>query len=113
MLSTIGAAQLAFCFVSFRYIPLSLIEEITATATLSTAVFSFLIAGTVESLCTYLTLIPVTAGIMVACDVEPGVSWVGIALCIFAVSLQGCKNAIQVCAAVYYALCSPSGHPAA
>lgn len=111
LLSTIAAAHLGLCFASFRYIPLSLIEEITATAALSTAVFGFIIAGTIESLCTYLTLIPVSAGIILACGFEPAVSWAGVALCLASVSLRGCKNAIQVSTTPHLASGSPHQHP--
>lgn len=91
-----AAVRLGLYFASFRYTPLSLIEEISATAALPTAVFGFFIAGTIESIYTYLTLIPVGAGIIVACGFEPSVSLVGVALCLAAVSLRGCTNAIQV-----------------
>lgn len=96
MLSTIIAAHLTVSFWSLRSIDLSLDQEINATAPLSTAVFGFLIAGSVESFWTYLTLLPVVAGIILACDFEPHVKWAGVAVSVSAVSFQGCKNTVQV-----------------
>eukprot|EP00892_Ulva_mutabilis_P011374 jgi/Ulvmu1/8609/UM046_0007.1 len=95
VLATLTAGHFVLYFASLRYIVLSMDQEIGATAPVSTAVFAFLIAGTVESLWTYLALVPVTAGIMIACQYEPGVSSVGVALSICGVSLQGCKSTLQ------------------
>lgn len=96
LLATITACALVLDFVSLRYVELSLEQEIGATAPVFTAVFGYLIVGTVESFWTYLTLVPVTAGVLIACDSQPGVKWIGVATAVSAAILQGCKTTIQV-----------------
>lgn len=71
----IAALSLVFCVsvvfgnVSLRYLPVSFNQAIGATTPFFTAVFAYLITFKREAWLTYLTLVPVVAGVVIASGV--------------------------------------------
>ena len=72
----IAGLSVVFCFsvvcgnVSLRYIPVSFNQAIGATTPFFTAVFAYVMSKRRESWVTYVTLIPVVAGVIVATGVR-------------------------------------------
>eukprot|EP00892_Ulva_mutabilis_P011373 jgi/Ulvmu1/8608/UM046_0006.1 len=80
---------------SLRYIPVSFNQAIGATTPLFTAALGFIMMGTTESLATYLALVPVVLGIVVASGFEPSFDMLGFIICILATALRGFKSVLQ------------------
>jgi drug/metabolite transporter (DMT)-like permease len=79
-----------------RFIPVSFNQAIGATTPLFTAILGFLMKGTRESFGTYLALVPVVMGIVIATGFEPSFHLVGFIVCVSATALRGFKTVFQV-----------------
>lgn len=72
----IAGLSVVFCFsvvcgnVSLRYLPVSFNQAIGATTPLFTAVFAYVMSSKKEAWVTYLTLLPVVAGVIIASGVN-------------------------------------------
>ena len=94
-LSTVFIGSVVLGNVSLRYIPVSFNQAIGATTPLFTAVFAVFIAQRRESIWTYLTLIPVMVGIIIASRFEPQFHLVGFTACISATGARALKSVWQ------------------
>lgn len=81
---------------SLRYIPVSFNQAIGATTPLFTAALGFLMMGTRETVATYVALVPVVLGIVVASGFEPSFNMLGFIICVLATALRGFKSVLQV-----------------
>jgi drug/metabolite transporter (DMT)-like permease len=61
--------------VSLRYLPVSFNQAIGATTPFFTAVFAYVVSSKMEAWVTYLTLVPVVAGVIIASGVKLPFSW--------------------------------------
>ena len=82
---------------SLRYIPVSFNQAIGATTPLFTAALGLIMMGKRESMATYLALVPVVLGIVVASGFEPSFNMLGFIICVLATALRGFKSVLQVC----------------
>jgi drug/metabolite transporter (DMT)-like permease len=96
LLSMVFTVAIILGNASLRYIPVSFNQAIGATTPLFTAVLSFLLLGNIESLGTYLALIPVVLGIIIATGFEPSFHMMGFLMCATATGLRGFKSVFQV-----------------
>ncbi|KAL4425236.1 hypothetical protein ABPG75_009252 [Micractinium tetrahymenae] len=81
--------------VSLRYIPVSFNQAIGSTTPAFTALLAFLLFREKETAHTYLTLIPVVVGIVIASNAEPLFDLLGFAACLTATSTRALKSVIQ------------------
>ena len=96
-------AILAFVFccsivcgnISLRYLPVSFNQAIGATGPLFTAFLAFLLTEKRESRETYLALLPVVLGIVVASNAEPLFDLTGFIACISATAARALKSVLQ------------------
>ncbi|KAA3464854.1 putative sugar phosphate/phosphate translocator [Gossypium australe] len=90
-----------FCFsvvlgnVSLRYLPVSFNQAIGATTPFFTAVFAYVMMKKIESWVTYLTLLPVVAGVIIASGAEPSFHLFGFLMCVSATAARAYKSVIQ------------------
>lgn len=80
-LATIFCLTVVLGNMSLRYIPVSFNQAIGATTPVFTSLFSFCFTWQAETLSTYLTLIPVVLGIIIASNSEPSWHTLGVILC--------------------------------
>jgi drug/metabolite transporter (DMT)-like permease len=81
--------------VSLRFLPVSFNQAIGATTPFFTAVLSFLILGVVETRGTYITLIPVVVGIIIASGFEPSFHMMGFLACMGGTGARALKSVLQ------------------
>mmetsp|Transcript_41161 Transcript_41161/g.131737 ORF Transcript_41161/g.131737 Transcript_41161/m.131737 type:complete len:357 (+) Transcript_41161:322-1392(+) len=81
--------------ISLRYIPVSFNQAIGATTPMFTALFSVLILGKVETKETYLALVPVVVGIVLASNSEPLFHLTGFLVCMSATAARALKSVLQ------------------
>ncbi|KOM46944.1 hypothetical protein LR48_Vigan07g064800 [Vigna angularis] len=97
----IAALSLVFCVsvvfgnVSLRYLPVSFNQAIGATTPFFTAVFAYLITFKREAWLTYLTLVPVVAGVVIASGSEPSFHLFGFIVCVAATAARALKSVLQ------------------
>lgn len=99
---TIKVATLAFVFccsivagnVSLRFIPVSFSQAIGATTPIFTAIFAAMF-GRIESGRTYLALIPIVIGIVLASRAEPNFHVVGFSAAVVATAGRAFKSVLQ------------------
>lgn len=97
----IAGLSVVFCFsvvcgnVSLRYIPVSFNQAIGATTPFFTAVFAYVMSKRRESWVTYVTLIPVVAGVIVATGGEPSFHLLGFIVCVSATAGRAFKSVLQ------------------
>ncbi|KVI09854.1 probable sugar phosphate/phosphate translocator At3g11320 [Cynara cardunculus var. scolymus] len=97
----ISALSLIFCAsvvsgnISLRYLPVSFNQAIGATTPFFTAVFAYLLTLKREAWLTYITLIPVVTGVVIASGGEPSFNLFGFIMCIGATAARALKTVVQ------------------
>ncbi|CAI9273663.1 unnamed protein product [Lactuca saligna] len=97
----ISALSLIFCAsvvsgnISLRYLPVSFNQAIGATTPFFTAVFAYLITLKSEAWLTYITLIPVVTGVIIASGGEPSFNLFGFIMCVGATAARALKTVVQ------------------
>ncbi|KAJ9694882.1 hypothetical protein PVL29_010382 [Vitis rotundifolia] len=97
----ISCLSLVFCSsvvcgnVSLRYLPVSFNQAVGATTPFFTAVFAYLMKEKREAWITYLTLIPVVTGVIIASGGEPSFHMFGFIICISATAARAFKSVLQ------------------
>ncbi|KAK6943062.1 Sugar phosphate transporter domain, partial [Dillenia turbinata] len=97
----ISALSLIFCAsvvsgnVSLRFIPVSFNQAIGATTPFFTAVFAYLMTIKREAWLTYLTLVPVVTGVIIASGGEPSFHLFGFVMCVGATAARALKSVLQ------------------
>lgn len=97
----IAALSLIFCFsvvggnISLRYLPVSFNQAVGATTPFFTAVFAYLMTVKREAWLTYVTLIPVVAGVFIASGGEPSFHLFGFIMCLGATAARALKSVVQ------------------
>ncbi|XP_072979987.1 probable sugar phosphate/phosphate translocator At3g11320 [Typha angustifolia] len=100
-LAKIATLGLVFCAsvvsgnVSLRYLPVSFNQAVGATTPFFTAVFAYFMTVKREGWITYLTLVPVVAGVMIASGGEPSFHLFGFLMCIGATAARALKTVLQ------------------
>lgn len=94
-LSSIFCLSVVLGNMSLRYIPVSFNQAIGATTPAFTALIAFLITMKAESAMTYLTLIPVILGIVIASNSEPSFHLFGVILCFASTGGRALKSVVQ------------------
>lgn len=80
---------------SLKYIPVSFNQMLGAAAPLFTAAFAACIMRSRERPLTYLTLVPITGGIVIASGAETKVHLFGCIICLTATAVRALKTVIQ------------------
>ncbi|XP_012068417.1 probable sugar phosphate/phosphate translocator At3g11320 [Jatropha curcas] len=97
----ISALGVVFCLsvvtgnVSLKYLPVSFNQAIGATTPFFTAVFAYLMTLKREGWVTYVTLIPVVTGVIIASGGEPSFHLFGFIMCIGATAARALKSVLQ------------------
>lgn len=97
----IAVLALVFCLsvvlgnVSLRFMPVSFNQAVGATSPFVTAVLSCLILGSKETARTYMALVPIVVGTMIASGFEPSFHFWGFLACICSSVFRGLKSIIQ------------------
>ncbi|KAK2983257.1 hypothetical protein RJ640_023377 [Escallonia rubra] len=97
----IAALSLIFCAsvvsgnISLRYLPVSFNQAIGATTPFFTAVFAYLMTLKREAWLTYVTLIPVVTGVIIASGGEPSFHLFGFIMCVGATAARALKSVLQ------------------
>ncbi|KAK9755693.1 hypothetical protein RND81_01G043500 [Saponaria officinalis] len=97
----IATLSAVFCFsvvsgnVSLRYLPVSFNQAVGATTPFFTAVFAYLMTFKKEGMLTYLTLVPVVTGVIIASGGEPMFNLFGFIMCISATAARALKTVLQ------------------
>ncbi|OIW20218.1 hypothetical protein TanjilG_07309 [Lupinus angustifolius] len=94
-LSFIFCVSVVFGNVSLRYLPVSFNQAIGATTPFFTAVFAYLMTFKREAWLTYLTLVPVVTGVIIASGGEPSFHLFGFIICIAATAARALKSVLQ------------------
>ncbi|CAA0836734.1 Probable sugar phosphate/phosphate translocator [Striga hermonthica] len=97
----ISALSLIFCAsvvsgnISLKYLPVSFNQAIGATTPFFTAVFAYLMTLKREAWLTYLTLVPVVTGVIIASGGEPSFHLFGFIMCVGATAARALKSVVQ------------------
>ncbi|KAF8402720.1 hypothetical protein HHK36_010809 [Tetracentron sinense] len=97
----ISALSLIFCAsvvsgnVSLRFLPVSFNQAIGATTPFFTAVFAYIMTVKREAWLTYVTLIPVVTGVVIASGGEPSFHLFGFIICVAATAARALKSVLQ------------------
>ncbi|XP_042472547.1 probable sugar phosphate/phosphate translocator At3g11320 [Zingiber officinale] len=97
----IAVLSLVFCSsvvsgnVSLKYLPVSFNQAVGATTPFFTAVFAYVMTVKREAWITYVTLIPVVAGVVIASGGEPSFHLFGFIMCIGATAARALKTVLQ------------------
>ncbi|KAF8394958.1 hypothetical protein HHK36_018897 [Tetracentron sinense] len=97
----ISALSLVFCTsvvsgnISLRFLPVSFNQAIGATTPFFTAVFAYIMTVKRESWLTYVTLIPVVTGVIIASGGEPSFHLFGFIMCVGATAARALKTVVQ------------------
>ncbi|XP_076906904.1 putative sugar phosphate/phosphate translocator At3g11320 [Bidens hawaiensis] len=97
----IGALSLIFCGsvvsgnVSLRYLPVSFNQAVGATTPFFTAVFAYLMTVKKEAWVTYVTLVPVVTGVIIASGARPSFHLFGFIMCVGATAARALKTVVQ------------------
>ncbi|MED6193084.1 hypothetical protein PIB30_015737 [Stylosanthes scabra] len=97
----ISALSLVFCVsvvfgnISLRYLPVSFNQAVGATTPFFTAVFAYLMTFKREAWLTYVTLIPVVTGVVIASGGEPSFHLFGFIICVAATAARALKSVLQ------------------
>lgn len=81
--------------VSLRYIPVSFNQALGATTPFFTAIFAYALLKKKESTATYMSLVPVVAGITIATWGEPSFNFIGFVACLVGVCCRALKSVLQ------------------
>ncbi|KAF9598557.1 hypothetical protein IFM89_028089 [Coptis chinensis] len=97
----ITALSLIFCAsvvsgnVSLRYLPVSFNQAVGATTPFFTAVFAYIMTVKREAWLTYITLVPVVTGVVIASGGEPSFHLFGFIMCVGATAARALKSVLQ------------------
>ncbi|GMP51011.1 hypothetical protein CsSME_00017409 [Camellia sinensis var. sinensis] len=97
----IATLSLVFCTsvvsgnVSLRYLPVSFNQAVGATTPFFTAVFAYIMTVKREAWLTYVTLIPVVTGVVIASGGEPSFHLFGFIMCLGATAARALKSVVQ------------------
>ncbi|KAK6135903.1 hypothetical protein DH2020_010410 [Rehmannia glutinosa] len=97
----ISALSLIFCTsvvsgnISLKYLPVSFNQAIGATTPFFTAVFAYLMTLKREAWLTYVTLVPVVTGVIIASGGEPSFHLFGFIMCVGATAARALKSVVQ------------------
>ncbi|XP_010920931.1 probable sugar phosphate/phosphate translocator At3g11320 [Elaeis guineensis] len=97
----ISALSLVFCGsvvsgnISLRFLPVSFNQAVGATTPFFTAVFAYIMTVRREAWITYLTLVPVVTGVIIASGGEPSFHLFGFIMCIGATAARALKSVLQ------------------
>ncbi|URE43208.1 UAA transporter family [Musa troglodytarum] len=97
----IATLSLVFCGsvvsgnVSLKYLPVSFNQAVGATTPFFTAVFAYLMTVKREAWITYITLIPVVTGVIIASGGEPSFHLFGFIMCVGATAARALKSVLQ------------------
>ncbi|KAK4784112.1 hypothetical protein SAY86_018480 [Trapa natans] len=94
-LSLIFCVSVVFGNISLRFLPVSFNQAIGATTPFFTAVFAYLMTLKREAWLTYITLIPVVAGVVIASGGEPSFHLFGFIICVAATAARALKSVLQ------------------
>lgn len=81
--------------ISLRYLPVSFNQAVGATTPFFTAVFAYLMTLKREGWLTYITLIPVVTGVIIASGGEPSFHLFGFLMCVGATAARALKTVLQ------------------
>ncbi|XP_004295729.1 PREDICTED: probable sugar phosphate/phosphate translocator At3g11320 [Fragaria vesca subsp. vesca] len=81
--------------ISLRYLAVSFNQAVGATTPFFTAVFAYLMTLKKEGWLTYVTLIPVVTGVIIASGGEPSFHFFGFMMCIIATAARALKSVLQ------------------
>ncbi|KAL5580844.1 hypothetical protein UlMin_013286 [Ulmus minor] len=81
--------------ISLRYLPVSFNQAVGATTPFFTAVFAYLMTLKREGWLTYVTLIPVVTGVIIASGGEPSFHLFGFMMCVGATAARALKSVLQ------------------
>ncbi|GMH15384.1 hypothetical protein Nepgr_017225 [Nepenthes gracilis] len=97
----ISALSIIFCAsvvsgnISLKYLPVSFTQAIGATTPFFTAIFAYLMTLKREDWLTYVTLIPVVTGVIIASGGEPSFHLFGFIMCMGATAARALKSVLQ------------------
>ncbi|XP_045822242.1 probable sugar phosphate/phosphate translocator At3g11320, partial [Trifolium pratense] len=97
----ISSLGLIFCLsvvggnISLRYLPVSFNQAIGATTPFFTAVFAYVMTLKREGWLTYMALVPVVTGVMIASGGEPSFHLFGFIMCVSATAARALKTVLQ------------------
>lgn len=94
-LSAIFCASVVGGNVSLRYLPVSFNQAVGATTPFFTAIFAYLMTFKREAWLTYVTLIPVVTGVIIASGGEPMFNLFGFIMCVGATAARALKTVLQ------------------
>ncbi|KAF6256719.1 plastidic phosphate translocator-like protein 2 [Scenedesmus sp. NREL 46B-D3] len=95
LLSGIFCVTIVLGNLSLKYIPVSFNQAIGATTPFFTAIFAVLLQGNREAGITYLTLLPIAGGVVIASGGEPLFHLLGFVACLLATSGRALKSVVQ------------------
>lgn len=81
--------------VSLRYLPVSFNQAVGATTPFFTAVFAYIMTPKREAWLTYVTLVPVVTGVVIASGGEPSFHLFGFIMCVGATAARALKSVLQ------------------
>ncbi|XP_020576448.1 probable sugar phosphate/phosphate translocator At3g11320 [Phalaenopsis equestris] len=102
-LQFVKIATLSFVFcgsvvsgnISLRFLPVSFNQAVGATTPFFTAVFAYIMTVRREAWITYVTLVPVVTGVIIASGGEPSFHLFGFIMCIGATAARALKSVLQ------------------
>ncbi|KNA11418.1 hypothetical protein SOVF_135250 [Spinacia oleracea] len=94
-LSAIFCASVVSGNISLRYLPVSFNQAVGATTPFFTAIFAYLMTFKREAWLTYVTLIPVVTGVVIASGGEPMFNLFGFIMCVGATAARALKTVLQ------------------
>lgn len=95
VLAAIFCGTIVLGNASLKYIPVSFNQAIGATTPFFTAILAYMMQGSRESRWTYLSLVPIALGVVVASGGEPAFSVLGFSCCLAATALRALKSVVQ------------------
>ncbi|GAB4860057.1 hypothetical protein Ancab_011535 [Ancistrocladus abbreviatus] len=95
MLSIIFCTSVVGGNISLRYLPVSFNQAVGATTPFFTAIFAYMMTFRREGWLTYVTLIPVVTGCIIASGGEPSFHLFGFIMCVGATAARALKTVIQ------------------
>eukprot|EP00878_Enallax_costatus_P002997 GHUV01003194.1.p1 GENE.GHUV01003194.1~~GHUV01003194.1.p1 ORF type:complete len:364 (+),score=98.02 GHUV01003194.1:354-1445(+) len=95
LLATIFCITIVLGNLSLKYIPVSFNQAVGATTPFFTAIFAVMFQGARESGLTYLTLVPIAGGVVIASGGEPLFNLIGFSACLLATSGRALKSVVQ------------------
>ncbi|CAN0909630.1 Probable sugar phosphate/phosphate translocator At3g11320 [Linum grandiflorum] len=94
-LSLVFCVSVVFGNISLRFLPVSFTQAVGATTPFFTAVFAYLMTFKREAWLTYLTLVPVVTGVIIASGGEPSFDLFGFLMCVAATAARALKSVMQ------------------